>query len=183
MFLKVTFFNLYSTEVIFLVSICLISPTWAVWKNGTRNGLKKLKCLKSYLCSLMWWVRLDLKLKLCSQIEQLNGFSLVWILECSAKVYFLLKEALQTEQVKGLSSVWTLVCITKSCFLLNAALQTEQPKGFSSLWHLMCRVRHNLRPKLWPQTEQLWGVSPVWIFVCSVKFILDGNALLQKKHL
>ena len=67
------------------------------------------------------------------------------------------------EQVNGFSSVWILSCFLRLLDCLNDLSHFEQLNGFSPVWILSWVFKWLDTPNFLSHFEQLNGLSPVWI--------------------
>ena len=117
------------------------------------------------LCVLWWFPRIVGVENDFLQIEQLSGFSPVWVLVCDFRCPARENVLVHKEHVNGFSPVCVLWWFSRVVVVVNDFLHIEHLKGFSPVWVLMCILRF---PEYWnnlSQKEQLKTVFPLFDFL------------------
>ena len=143
------------------------------WTKSTNEWF--LACMNSWMC-----FQISCREKDFGQRVQLNGFSPVWILECTFRwsefakdidkeynwTVFLLYDFGQREQPNCFSCVWTLEWFLSCNRSLKDFSHEEQLNGFSSVWTIKWELSPDEELKDLSHNEQLNGFSPVCLLKC-----------------
>ena len=109
-------------------------------------------------CDFKWCFRR----KFLSHLEQLNGFSSVWILSWVFKLPFCVKVLSHFEQLNGFSSVCILSWVFKLPSCVKVLSHFEQLNSFSSVYILLW-VKYEDRGETNNQGKE---VQDCWLYCC-----------------
>ena len=135
-----------------------------------------------FVCTSICFLRFWLWEKDLLQNVHMNGFSPVWILECTLRSVLVTEEKWHWVHLWGFSPVWDIIWFFKLITEIVEKWHTKHSYGLSTACLIIWSFRLSDLFDVWSHCGHLNCFSPVWFFMCLLKELLSIKVVEHNVH-